>query len=204
MPPEDRLLVARAVSPDPFSAGLVEAFRGMVAADPDQEVLTRGGTHLELGRGVAGRILTTLQAVPAMRAIGVEISPDLAAVARERAEALGVSERFEVVEQDVADFDREACADTAFWSQFFFPEASRRGALAAAYRALRPGGVLTASLAATLDDERMLALNDVTLAGWAVPSRTGDELVEEISAAGFLDVAVVERGGLSRVRAVRP
>ena len=176
----------------------------MVAADPDQEVLTRGGTHLELGCGVAGRILTTLQAVPAMRAIGVEISPDLAAVARERAEALGVSERFEVVEQDVADFDREACADTAFWSQFFFPEASRRGALAAAYRALRPGGVLTASLAATLDDERMLALNDVTLAGWAVPSRTGDELVEEISAAGFLDVAVVERGGLSRVRAVRP
>ena len=204
MPPEDRLVVARAVSPDPFSAGLVESFRAMVAADPDQEVLTRGGTHLELGCGVAGRILTTLQAVPAMRAIGVEISPDLAAVAQERAERLGVSERFEVVVGDVADFAREGCADTAFWSQFFFPEPSRAGDLAAALRALKPGGVLTATLIGTVQDERAVALSEVSLAGWGVPSRTGDELVDEVTRAGFAEATIVDRGGLVRVRAIRP
>ena len=204
MPAEDRLLIARAVSPDPFSAGLVEGFRALVAADPDHEALTRGGTHLELGCGVAGRILTTLQAVPEMRAIGLEISPDLAAVARDRAVRLGVADRFEVVVQDAADFDREACADTVFWSQFFFPEASRAGALAAAFRALKPGGVLTATLMDTVGDRRSLTLGEVSLAGWGVPPRSPEELVDEVSRAGFVDTAVVDRGGLPRVRAVRP
>lgn len=205
MPAEDRLLVARAVSPDPFSAALVESFRAMVAADPDQAALTRGGTHLELGCGVAGRILTTLQAVPAMRAIGLEISPDLAAVARDRAERLGLADRFEVLVQDAAAFDREACADTVFWSQFFFPGPSRPGALAAAFRALRSGGVLTATLTAARGvDDRATALGEVALPGWGVPTRTPDELVAEVEEAGFVDAAVVERGGLRRVRAVRP
>jgi SAM-dependent methyltransferase len=176
----------------------------MVASDPDQEVLTRGGTHLELGCGVAGRVLTTLQAVPAMRAIGVEISPDLAAVARDRADRLGLADRFEVLVQDAAEFDREACADTVFWSQWFFPEPSRAGALAAAFRALKPGGVLTATLMATVGDERALAMGEVSLAGWGVPARTGEELVDEVGRAGFLEAEVVDRGGLTRVRAVRP
>lgn len=205
MSPEDRLVIARAVSPDPFSAGLVESFRTRAADEPDQAVLIAGGTQLELGCGVAGRILTLLQAIPAMHAIGVEISPDLARIARERAEELGLSHRFEVVVADAAGFDREACADTAFWSQFFFPESSRAGALAAILRALRPGGVLTATLEGGPDtDPKELALSRVSTARWGVPARTPAQLVEEIAAAGFHDVAVVTRDGLSRVRAVRP
>lgn len=205
MSPEDRLVIARAVSPDPFSAGLVESFRTQAADEPDQAALIAGGTQLELGCGVAGRILTLLQAVPAMHAIGVEISPDLAAIARERAETLGLSHRFEVVVADASDFDREACADTAFWSQFFFPQDSRAGALAAILRALRPGGVLTATLDGGPEtDPKELALSRISLARWGVPTRTPEQLVEEISAAGFIDVAVVGRDGLSRVRAVRP
>ena len=205
MSPEDRLIIARAVSPDPFSAGLVESFRTRAADEPDQAALIGGGTQLELGCGVAGRILTLLQAIPAMHAIGVEISPDLAAIARERAEELGLSHRFEVVVGDAAAFDREACADTAFWSQFFFPEPSRAGALAAILRALRPGGVLTATLEGGGDvDPKELALSRISSARWGVPPRSPEQLVAEIAAAGFDDVAVVTRDGLSRVRAVRP
>jgi SAM-dependent methyltransferase len=205
MSAEDRLVIARAVSPDPFSAGLVESFRTRAADEPDQAALIAGGTQLELGCGVAGRILTLLQAIPAMHAIGVEISPDLAAIARERAEELGLSHRFEVVVADATGFDREACADTAFWSQFFFPESSRAGALAAILRALRPGGVLTATLEGGNEaDPKELALSRISTARWGIPARTPEQLVEEISAAGFTDVGVVTRDGLSRVRAVRP
>jgi SAM-dependent methyltransferase len=203
MSAEDRLVIAQAVSPDPFSAGLVESFRTRAAEEPDQAVLLAGGTQLELGCGVAGRILTMLQAVPAMHAIGVEISPDLAAIAGERAAELGLTHRFEIVVGDAVAFDREECADTAFWSQFFFPEGSRAGALAAIFRALRPGGVLTATLEDD-SDPKMLALSRVSLARWGVPSRTPEQLVEEVAAAGFVDVEVVTRDGLTRVRGVRP
>jgi SAM-dependent methyltransferase len=145
-----------------------------------------------------------------MKAIGIEISADLAEVARRRAELLGVADRFEVVVQDAAGFDRPACADTAFWSQFFFPESARAGALAALHRALRPGGVLIATLDGdetadpTSADARDAAVMRVALASWGVPPRTAEQLVAEIEAAGFTDVTVARRDGLPRVRAIRP
>ena len=48
------------------------------------DVLRSGGSLLELGCGVAGRVLVMLQAIPAMQAVGIELSADLAAVAVRR------------------------------------------------------------------------------------------------------------------------
>ncbi|GAB3764310.1 class I SAM-dependent methyltransferase [Nocardioides ginsengisegetis] len=213
MPLEDRLVLARAVSPNPYNDGLVEGFRSMSLADPDQEVLRAGGTALELGCGVAGRILTMLRAVPGMTAVGVELDPALAAEARRRAEELGVADRFEVVVGDAADFDRPASFDRAQWSQFFFPAPARAGALAALHRALRPGGVAVAPVFGDADaiaaeprgvEARYAATFGILLASWGVPVRTGEELVAEFEAAGFTDVGVVPAPGIQRVRAVRP
>lgn len=67
--------------------------------------LSAGERHLELGCGLAGRILCLLQAYPAMTAVGVERAPDLAAEARRRAERLGVADRFVVVVSDATSVD---------------------------------------------------------------------------------------------------
>lgn len=215
-PGPDRYAYARAVSPDPFSPGLVELFRSGLMSDPEaHRRLQDGGRHLELGCGLAGRILCLLQAHPAMTAVGVELAPDLAAEARRRAAELGVADRFEVVVGDAATVDLdEARFDTAQWSQFFFPEASRAGALRTLHTALRPGGVVEAPVlgdpevvAADPRGEaaRGYALVRVVHGGWGIPERSAAALVEEVAAAGFVDVrAGRSPSGLVRLTARRP
>jgi SAM-dependent methyltransferase len=213
MPSKDRLAYARAVSPDPFSDGLVDVFRAQFEADPDRRPMLDGGRLLELGCGLAGRVLTTLRAAPSLVAVGVELSEDLAAAARQRAVDLGLTDRFAVECVDAADFVTTDPFDYGFWSQFFFPAHAREGALASMRRALRPGGVLLAPLGSdgeavmsdpTSQDARDFALWRVLLDSWGVPERTAAELVAELEAAGFTDVRVKDEGALPLVRATRP
>jgi protein-L-isoaspartate O-methyltransferase len=212
MPVEDRLVFARAISPNPFAHSLVEAFRARLTEDPDVAPLAAGGMLLELGCGVAGRVLTMLQALPEMRAVGVELSDDLADEARRRAEALGVADRFEVVCADAATFSRPGAFDAAFWSQFFFPEPARTSALQTLFDSLRSGGLAQAPLLG--DDEadvdvaetRYRAVFRMILAGWGVPDRDRDGLAAEFEDAGFVDIRFVGGGaaGPARLVARRP
>jgi SAM-dependent methyltransferase len=210
MPAADRLVFARAISPNPFAPSLVEAFRTQLSQDPDVAPLVAGGRLLELGCGVAGRVLTMLQALPRMTAVGVELSEDLAAEARRRAEALGVSDRFEVVCGDAATFSRPESFDVAFWSQFFFAEDARAGALRTLLVSLRAGGIAQAPLLGDdpqPDDEhgaeaRHRATFRMILDGWGVPDHDRDGLSGEFSSAGFVDVRYVGGGGAGPLRLV--
>jgi cyclopropane fatty-acyl-phospholipid synthase-like methyltransferase len=158
---------------------------------------------LELGCGVAGRILTIMQAAPGLTAVGVELSPDLAAEAERRAAELGLRDRFTVVCADAADFTSDERFDRVFWSQFFFPSGSRAAALATAHRCLRRGGILSLPVA---DDDPAERLFRLLLASWGVPLRTPDELAAEIEEAGFVDVEVrgADTPEPTSVHAVRP
>lgn len=198
--PEDRIAFARSVSPNPYAEGLVAAFRADIEADPERADLLTGCRMLELGCGVAGRILTTLRAAPGLTAVGVELSPDLAVEAERRAAELGLTDRFTVVCRDVADFTSDQPFDRVFWSQFFFPDASRAAALATARRCLRRGGVLQAPV---LHEDLLFRL---LLATWGIPLRSADDLAAEVAAAGFTDVEVVgaDAPGPTSVRGVRP
>jgi SAM-dependent methyltransferase len=211
MPAADRILFARAVSANPFSPGLVEAFRRGLEHDPAGPALAAGGPLLELGCGVAGRVLTLLQAVPGLRAVGVELSDDLAAEARRRAQALGVGDRFEVVCADADAFSRPESFAVAFWSQFFFPDEARTGALRTMFTSLRSGGLAQAPLlgddAALRTDEpgaeaRERAIFRVILDGWGVPDRDRDGLAAEFEEAGFVDAHYVGGGAAGPLRLV--
>jgi SAM-dependent methyltransferase len=215
IPSEDRLTFARAISPDPYSDALVAGMRAAVEADPEQAPMLAGGRLLELGCGVAGRILTVLRGIPDLRAVGVELSPDLAAEARRRAVELGVADRFRVVCADATTYADPEPFDFGFWSQFFFPTESRKAALEMLFASLRPGGTVWAPVmgdhAAMRGDPhgrdaRDHALFRVMLQSWGVPERSPDDLAAEFEDAGFVDIGV--RGGGSagpvRVRARRP
>jgi SAM-dependent methyltransferase len=159
-----------------------------------------------------GRILTTLRAMPQLTAVGVELSADLAAEARRRAQELGVADRFEVVCADAAEFDSAQSFDFAFWSQFFFPEAARPAALAT-LRRVSPGAVVDAPTGAnfaaidadpTGPQARDFVLWRTVLDSWGVPERRPEQLIAEFEAAGFEDVRAVERPGSPVIRARQP
>lgn len=203
LPVADRLTFARAVSPDPYSDELVAAVRADLEADPEQSRVLAGGRALELGCGVAGRILTYLRAVPELSAVGVELDQDLAGEAQRRASDLGIGDRFTVVCCDAADFADDEPFDYGFWSQFFFAEQSRSGALANLRRSIRSGGRVTAPVGADVDAIRANPTSTqardwwmfrVILASWGVPERDPAQLVAEFEDAGFNDVTVVRRG----------
>jgi 2-polyprenyl-3-methyl-5-hydroxy-6-metoxy-1,4-benzoquinol methylase len=203
LPPKDLIAFARSVSPDPYAEGLVAAFRADIGSDPDRADLITGCHVLELGCGVAGRILTMMRAAPGLTAVGVELSQDLAAEASRRADELGLTERFTVVCADAAQFSTDERFDRVFWSQFFFPTSSRAAALATARRHLRSGGRLQAPVATDDPGDRLFR---VLLASWGIPLRSADELAAEIGDAGFTHVELVGAGtpGPTSVRAVRP
>ena len=88
-------------------------------------------------------------------------------------------------------------------------------ALATAYAALKPGGLIVAPLLGDEDaaaaephgtEARSLAVSRVVHGGWGVPSRSASDLVDEMTAAGFVDAAVTPaaESPLRIVHATRP
>ena len=114
--PADRLTYARAVSPNPFSPALVAAVRRARGhrSRSESECVTMTGTWSSVRRGRADAVRAA--GLPAMTAVGVELDPDLAAEARQRAERLGVADRFEVVCGDASTVRLDGAFDVAAWT----------------------------------------------------------------------------------------
>jgi SAM-dependent methyltransferase len=183
----------------------------MVQALPEwQRRASAGARYLELGCGLAGGMLAELQMFPTMTATGVELAADLVAEAHARAEQVGVADRVEFVVGDATRFDRPDSYDLCFWSQFFFPSATRAAALATAARCLRPDGMLGAPVRARPDadassDEVLdYQLDNVLFSNWGIPERNADELADEVAAAGFVEVSVVSEPPWMVVQAFKP
>jgi SAM-dependent methyltransferase len=208
----DRLLVARGISPDPASPATVAMARGdIVGLEGVVAALDAGGRALELGCGLGSRLCALLQAFPAATAVGVELTADLVAAGRRRAEQLGVADRITYVVSDAAASQPDGCFDLVGWSQFFFPEQTRAAALATARRALRPGGWVTMPVIwdgvappAGSALERDLAAERLVLDLWQVPLRTTTEVSREVEEAGFVEVRVDDGPVVSFVRGRQP
>jgi len=209
---EDRLLVARGMSFDPSTPAGVEMCRGAVESMPGLvEALEAGGSLLELGCGVASRLTATLLAFPAATAVGVELDSGLAQWGSDRARRLGVGDRLELVVADAAEYEPEQLFDQVGWSQFFFPEEFRVGALATARMALRPGGWVSmpviwdgTPLEVGSPEQREIAAERVVLDLWRVPLKTTHDVVAEVEGAGFVDVHVVTAPDVHFVRGRQP
>jgi hypothetical protein len=209
---EDRLLVARGVSFDPSTPAALDMVRGSVESMTGlAAVLDDGGSVLELGCGVASRLTATLLAFPRATAVGVELDDGLVQWGRERAARLGVGDRLELVVADAAAWEPDRLFDQVGWSQFFFPEQSRVGALATARLALRSGGWV--SMPVIWDgkpfevgspEHRELSAERVVLDLWHVPLKSTQDVGAELEAAGFVDVHVVPAPEVYFVRGRQP
>jgi SAM-dependent methyltransferase len=189
----DRVAVARSLGNSPLSPEgramfVAWAASGSVVSDRWRD----GADHLELGCGVGNALLSFAAAFPALRAVGVELDPALAAEARRRARALGLENRVRVRNIDARELDDEANFDTAAWSQLFFPAETRKMTLDRLHRALRPGGLIALP---TLADRTPSAppassLKRLLIACWGVPVHTEATLRSELEDAGFQIVSV--------------
>ena len=104
---------------------------------------------------------------------------------------------------DAADFADDEPFDYGFWSQFFFAEHARPGALATLRRSIRSGGRVVAPIGADVEEIRANPTSiqawdwwmfRVMLASWGVPEREPGQLVAEFEDAGFDAVTVIRRG----------
>jgi SAM-dependent methyltransferase len=207
---EDLLAFAQGDSPDPASP--LRPVLTFLNPPEFRPVFEAGGRCLELGCGVGGAICTILNTYPRVTAVGVELRAELLDVARRRAAALGVADRVEWRHGDARDVTDEAAFDRVAWSQYYFPAETRAATLAAAYRALKPGGHFLVSMlpdppAATdglSSADRSYALTRLLYRAWGVPIRAPDELRAEIESAGFAFVRFIGNPPRRRLLAQRP
>ena len=213
LPSEDALAVAKGVAPVP-SSSMSRAFMTCLYDElPEvKSIMEQGGRWLELGCGAAGGIVTLLQIFPRMTAVGLEINDDVLEEARRRAIEMRVDDRVEFRHMDARDLQEDQAFDVAFWSQFFFPSATRAATLAVARRALKPGGYLGMPLLGEMPAStealreapgRHAAVGKLVYSSWRVPVRSAEELRAEVEAAGFEFVRVASfsgsRGLIARV-----
>ncbi len=141
LPEGDVLAIARSAGASPLSELRTMFGEAVAGAFPEVRAAWQaGGRHLEAGCGVGNNLLQVAAAFPLMRVVGIEIDAVTAREAGRRTGVLGLGERVEVRHMDACDLSEEVAFDTAQWSQFFFPEASRGPVLAAVFRAVKPGG----------------------------------------------------------------
>ncbi|MGA8210040.1 MAG: class I SAM-dependent methyltransferase, partial [Nocardioidaceae bacterium] len=212
--PEEQAALAAGVTLPPGTVLARTLIGSTFDAVPEvSAVLATGGRYLELGCGVGGVLLTLLGMFPRMTAVAVDLSGVLLDRARASALQLGVADRVRLVHGDATRLREPEPFDVVFWSQFYFPTATRHDALVTATTSLRPGGYLLAPLQdepSVLVDEptsaqaRQAALDRLLHGSWGVPARSGQELVAELAAEGLVGARVVDSGSARLVLARRP
>lgn len=129
---EDRLLGGRVLLRQPKQGYRAAIDPVLLAAALDP----KPGRHvLDIGCGVGAAALCLLARRPDLTVTGIEIQPDLADLARRNAALNGVSDRFQIIEGDIASLRLEARFDHAMSNPPFLP-AGRGNAPPDASRAL--------------------------------------------------------------------
>ncbi len=155
--------------------------------------LMRGGDILDLHCGGGRWLVAMAKRFPATRLVGVESEPDSVARALRNADAAGLADRIRIEAREVEAIGYDRAFDLVYFQHALHQLADRPAALAAAYRALRPGGRLLAlswCLPSDLDAYR--TAHGELIAGIALdelfqgsPLQTREETVAAFLAAGI-------------------
>lgn len=140
---------------------------------------------LDVGTGAGWLAIALAKMHPGLRVVGIDIFDPALELAQRNREATGLDARIELRRQDVTTLDEEAVYDAVWLPLPFLPRAVVLPAIAAAARALRPGGWLIPGLYGGPPDELSQLICDLRTVrsgghAWGV-----DELVGELDAHGL-------------------
>lgn len=178
---QDGVLVAR-------SSPLLQPF---VQEAIDEVVPARGAFHLlEVGAGSATYIRYAAERNPELRALGVELQPEVADFANANLRQWGLAERARVEPGDVRDRKPEPEFDLVTFHNnvYYFPVDERVELLRLARGFLRPGGSVLFTTACSGGSPTTIGL-DIWSAGTERCGRlpAPEELVAQMREAGFAD-----------------
>jgi arsenite methyltransferase len=174
--------------------------------------LHEGETVLDLGSGAGADVLISARRVgPAGRAIGLDMTDEMLALARANAAAAGV-ENAEFVKGYIEQIPLpDASVDVVISNCVINLAADKRTVLAEAARVLRPGGRFAVSdVIADPDMDEATRTDMAAYTGCIAGALTEDEFRAALTAAGLVDVEirpthrVHEAAGSAIIRARKP
>jgi arsenite methyltransferase len=174
--------------------------------------LHEGETVLDLGSGAGADVLISARRVgPAGRAIGLDMTDEMLALARENATAAGVANA-EFVKGYIEEVPLpDASVDVVISNCVINLAADKRRVLAEAARVLRPGGRLAVSdVIADPDMDAATRADMAAYTGCIAGALTEEEFRGALAAAGLVDVEirpthrVHEAAGSAIIRARKP
>jgi len=162
--------------------------------------LRAGGSIADMKCGGGRWLVAMAQRFPETRLLGIESEPDSVARAMRNVDDAGLSDRIRVEAREVEAVGREGSFDLVYFQHALHTLGSRPDALAAAYRAVRPGGrllVLSWCLPSTVEEYRTahgeiasgIALDEL-LQG--TPLQTREDTYAAFRAAGLPEPDTIE------------
>ena len=159
-----------------------------------------GARILDVGTGTAWLAIALARAYPTAEVMGLDLYPLALDLARVNVTNEGLTDRVLLRELDVADLDETDAYDAIWLPLPFLPKAVIPAAVAAAARALRPGGWLLPGLFAGTDDRVSQLLTDLRTVRSGGHPWPLDELLAVLRAEGFTDTTEVPRTWAAPVR----
>jgi SAM-dependent methyltransferase len=129
-----------------FSAAAGRAMQQIVSSIPElAAALEDCPVMIDVGVGVAAAACAICEAVPAIRVIGLDVSPRALELARELVTERALTERVELRLQGVEELQDVGVASLAHIPPPFIPRPALEDGVVRLFRALRPGGRLVLS-----------------------------------------------------------
>lgn len=161
---------------------------------------TAGSSLLDVGTGSAWLAIALARRHPELRVVGIDVFDHALALAAANVAGAGLGDRVEVRHQDVITLDDDGCHDVVWLPLPFLPAEIVPAAIAAAARALRPGGWLLAGTFAGPDERLAGMLVDLrTVRSGGRPWR-GPDIHQVLTDHGLLDAHEVPRTWAAPVR----
>ena len=186
----------RRLTPDPAHGELVarssRTVEPLLYAIVDELVPRHGSMDLlEVGCGSGTYIRHACARNPHLRAVGLELTPEIADFARENLAAQGLAERTSIHDTDVRDFHAEEGFDlvTMYNLIYYFPLDQRTDLIRHLHSLVRPGGRLALATLTRAKDSSTLTMDLwSSMTEGCGPLPRADELKSLFTEAGFDDV----------------